>query len=264
MAGGDGQASSATEAADQQQQSQQQQSSFAYNVYNGSRADNFSPRSRREEQHHWNVRDVFQTGAEHMAAFWDNWNANPAWRTKLISGYIALGNTPSDALDGFKMFKFWDTLGQASGVASESGKKMTPMQILAFMAGKSGALAAQQAKASAQSMVKDVTNTTYTIEDPATALALTQSVLTAALGRQASPDEVKRYTSAIQSYDRANPIIDHIHQDANGNQTKTTTGGVSSTGEQALIANTANNSAEGQAYQTNGVFDQAMKILSGL
>ena len=249
-----------TDAAMGQLQAQQQQSSFQYNVYNGTTADTFAPRNRREEQRHWNPKEIIQTGAQHMAGFWDNWNANPAWRTQLITGYIALGNNPSDANDGFKMFNFWDDLGKASGAAGESGRKMTPMQILAFMAGKAGA----KAMSNAQSLAKDTTDTRYNIEDPATALAITTNVLTAALGRQATPDEVNRYKAAITSYDRSNPTVIHTHTDANGNTNSTSNGGASQPGEQAVVQSMVGNSAEGQAYQTNNVFDQAMKILAGL
>jgi len=204
------------------------------------------------------------SGGQHMAQFWDNWNANPAWRTRLITGFIASGGNPKKAADTNSMMSFWNSLGQASAAAKESGKLMTPWQILSFMAGKNGKQALSQAGSQAQSLVKDTTNTSYSIEDPATALAITQSVLTAALGRQATPDEVNKYKAAIAAYDQAHPTIEHTHTDANGNSTRTINGGVTQGGEQAVIQNTVNNSAEGQAYQTNNVFDQAMKILAGL
>jgi hypothetical protein len=266
-------ATSATAAADQQLSNgstsgaNAQTTYYPFNVYTGIKQTNNIRGSRGLRQQgipaQTNVGSLM-SGGDHMGLFYKNWNDNPVWRTELIAGYLAAGGNPKDTTDSWAMQSLWQDLGKASAASMETGHAMTPMQILKFMAGKKGALASQQAKSSAQSMVRDITNTTYTIEDPATALALTQNVLTAALGRQASPDEVRRYTSAIQSYDRSNPTIDHMHQDANGNQTSTRSGGVTQQGESALISNTVNNSAEGQAYQTNSVFDQAMKILSGL
>jgi hypothetical protein len=200
------------------------------------------------------------SGGDHMGVFYQNWNNNPKWRMQLITGYIASGGDPKKANDSWTMQNVWQSLGQASSDSKETGHPMTPMQILAFMAGKAGT----NANANAQSLAKDTTDTRYNIEDPATALAITTSVLTAALGRQATPDEVSRYKNAIAAYDRANPTVTHTHTDANGNSTSTSRGGATQPGEQAVVQSMVGNSAEGQAYQTNNVFDQAMKILAGL
>jgi hypothetical protein len=203
--------------------------------------------------------DATLTGAEHMRMFWDKWNTDAKWRTNLITGSIAAGMTkPTATAEDY--LSVWENLGKYSARSMETGTKMTPLQVLAFLAGKGGTNGLGQA----QSLATDSTHTTYQVEDPATALAITQSVLTAALGRQATPDEVSRYKNAIQSYDRANPQITKTHDDGMGHSTSSTSGGVSITGEQALVQSAAGNTAEGQAYQTNNVFNDAMKILAGL
>jgi hypothetical protein len=268
MAGGN--ASSATQAADNQQQNSGQNLNFPFTPYTGqnisSTTTQVGPRRHvgQADQTWGEWGPETTSGGSHMGLFYQNWNDNPAWRTQLIAGYIASGGDPKKANDSWTMQSVWESLGKASSASVETGHPMTPMQILAFMAGKAGSNAAAQARASAQSLVKDVTKTTYQIEDPATALALTQNVLTAALGRQATPDEVNRYKAAIASYDQAHPTVEHAHSDAQGNVTSHVSGGATQQGESAIIANTVNNSAEGQAYQTNSMFDQAMKILSGL
>jgi hypothetical protein len=236
---------------------------YPWNVYTVAKRTNNIRSSRGLRQigapAQQNTQASFITGGEHMAAFWTKWNTDAKWRATLMTGAIAAGMAnPTDSAD--KYLNVWETLGKYSAQSVEAGTALTPLQVLSLLAGKGG----KNGLGQAQSLATDSTHTTYQIEDPATALAITQSVLTAALGRQATPDEVSRYKSAIQSYDRANPQITHTHTDGSGNSTSSTTGGVAITGEQALVQSAAGNSAEGQAYATNNVFNDAMKILAGL
>lgn len=213
----------------------------------------------------WGQEDKTLTGSQHMAIFFKNWNTDAKWRTQLVTlglatGLLGKGWTTADAQ------KAWDTAGQISAQNLRTGAmKLTPMQTLQWYAGNAGKGLGNLGGLGGTPTTSTSVHSTYQIEDPATAMAITQSVLQAALGRQATPDEVARYKNAIQAYDRAHPqVTTTTSNNVTGNSTSSTTGGVTQAGESAILQNTTNNSAEGQAYQTNGVFDQAMKILAGL
>jgi hypothetical protein len=256
--------------------SQGQTPDYAYDPFYGSSNYSFNglgggaqvvPRAHlRDETSGWSKTDNLVKGTEHMNVFFKNWNTNAKWRLQLITlglatGLLKKGWSSSDAQN------VWDIAGQTSAQNYRTGAmKLTPMQTLQWYAGNAGkGLSNLNGLGAGNPTTSTDVHTNYQIEDPATAMAITQTVLQAALGRQPTPDEVSRYRNAIQSYDRAHPqVTTTTSNNVTGNSTSSTTGGVTSTGEQALVNSAAGNTAEGQAYQTNNVFNDAMKILAGL
>ena len=204
------------------------------------------------------AKDSLITGDQHMAQFNTLWNTDATWRTKLMTYAQAAGlaSASSSAID---YMNAWDKAGQYSSYWAQAGiAKQTPMEVLAWLSSKDGKtpdFGAGTGKAF------DSTRSTVNIADPQSAYDITQTVMQAALGRKADQHELASYYDALTAYARSNPTVTKTHTDAYGNQTTTQTGG---TDLQGFVQAKVGNTAAAQAYQTNNVFNGAMKILAGL
>lgn len=213
--------------------------------------------------------------ADHDNEFMSNWQGNAKWRKTLVTRALRSGlpnmyvnQDGTTSARTYDFYKVWQEAGKLSSQWADQGVNMTPMQVLEFLAGGKGGGAGGSGGSSGGSgggapTSYTTTQTSYNISDPATAKALTNAVLEAALGRRATPEETKAYRAALNAAERANPTVTTTH--VNGrSSTSTTKGGLDSAGAQQTLLDKAENTAEGQAYLTDNVFNQALQYLSGL
>lgn len=208
----------------------------------------------------------------HLDDFLNQWNSDAAWRTQLITLGLKTGlmagsnNGPSD------YYNLWLKAGQLSSDWADAGKKFTPMDVLNFLAGQTGATGLKIPGSGHQTQTSSGTSVSYNLSDAATARALTDHVLEAALGRKPDAQEYAQYKAALNAYEQANPsVISHSSTttyDANGNSTSTDSSkqkaaGASAEGRAQVLTDKANATPEAQAYQTSTLFDEAMKYLGG-
>jgi len=103
--------------------------------------------------------------------------------------------------------------------------------------------------------------------------ALTTQVLTQALGRAPTPKEIAQYKATLNAAEKANPQVtttkSQLIPDAAtgsvtiGNQSSTTTGGLSSAAEQAMVQNQAQASPEYAKYQSATTYFNSLLNLLG-
>lgn len=201
--------------------------------------------------------------ASHNANFYAFW-ANAQLRARLVTYGAKLG---IDKTDKMNLQKMWNMAGQESALLYQAGKKMTPMQVLAFYAGKGGGLGTGSGSGSGGSVSRS-SSVSYDISDAKTAKAITNAVMNAALGRQATPEELEAYKAALNAYEKANPSRSSgvSRSDGSGNSTSSSTSysGASAAGREQLLKDKADSTVEGQAYQTQDIFQKAMERLAGV
>ena len=217
----------------------------------------------------------------HWKEFNQKWNNDPKWRTTIITlAQVAGINGINSKSWNFDAQQLWDYLGKQSSDRAKFGiANQTPMEVLFDMAGVRGDgsnlanIIKGGIKSLAGSHTSTSTDTTYDISDPETAKALTNLVLTSALGRKATDAELAQYKAALNAAERANPTVhtgttttstDALGNTIGSNTTGTTTGGMSQDGKKQVIDDKASATPEGQAYQTNDVFNKALSVLAGL
>lgn len=197
---------------------------------------------------------------------------DPSQRTALLQYALATGNTA----DFSGVQSMWVKAGQISSDLYNSPQNkqyMTPFQVLALMAGNQ----MQSGRRIVSSSTSSNRSVSYDISDPQTAKALTNAVLQAALGRQATDQELVSYKKAINAYEQAHPAIS-TSSTSSTSSTDPTTGstrtrystssgshssGATSQGRQQVVQDIAQNTAEGQAYMTQDVFEKALQVLAG-
>lgn len=224
---------------------------------------NFSPNS--DGRVDWNT---------HLDDFLAKWNSDANWRTQLITLGLKTGmmagsnNGPSD------YYNLWLKAGQLSSDWADAGRKFTPMDVLSFLAGQTGAtgLKVPGQNGGKTTQTSSGTSVSYNLSDAATAKALTDHVLEAALGRKPDAQEYAQYKAALNAYEQANPsVVSHSSTttyDSSGNARSTDSSrqkaaGATSEGRQQVIADKVNATPEAQAYQTSTLFDEALKYLGG-
>lgn len=211
----------------------------------------------------------------HIDDFLNKWNSDAAFRTQLVTLGLRTGmlaqtnNGPND------FYNMWLKLGGLSSDWADAGKKMTPMQVLAFLAGgtgDSGLKGTLGGGSGKQTQTSSGTSVAYNLSDAATAKYLTDHILEAALGRKPDASEYAQYKAALNAYEQANPQVSSHSStttyDSSGNATTTDSSrqknaGATAEGRQQTIEDKVNATPEAQAYQTSSLFDQAMKYLGG-
>lgn len=200
---------------------------------------------------------------QHNANFYDLWkNAN--WRTQIIQVGLKMGYSANDTE---RLNYLWNQAGRESAALLASGKKMTPMQILKFWGGSVGGMGGSGGGGGGGGGYRSTsTNTSYDISDAKTAKAITNAVLSAALGREATEDDLATYKKALNAYEKANPSVSTTVTtgDGSGNSSSTSTskGGATGAGREQVLKDRAMESTEGQAYFTQNVFQAAMERLA--
>ena len=198
---------------------------------------------------------------------------DPSSRTMLLQYALATGHQA----DFSGVQSMWLKAGQISSDLYNSPQNkqyMTPFQVLALMAGNQKMQSGRRIVSSASSSSRSVS---YDISDPLTAKALTNAVLQAALGRQATDQELSSYKQAINAYEQAHPAVSTSTSSSTTSTDPTTgasrtrnsttngshTSGATAQGRQQVVQDIAQNSAEGQAYMTQDVFEKALQVLAG-
>jgi hypothetical protein len=200
--------------------------------------------------------------ASHNANFYSFWE-NARLRAKLVTYAAKFG---IDRTDRMSIQKMWNDAGKESALLYQAKRKMTPMQVLAFYAGKAGDSTGMGGGGGGST--ESSSSVSFDISDAKTAKAITNAVMNAALGREATADELNAYKAALNAYEKANPSRTSgvRSSDGSGHSTSssTTYSGASGAGREQLLKDKAGSTVEGQAYQTQDVFQKAMERLAGM
>lgn len=212
---------------------------------------------------------------QHGVNFYTSWQRDAAWRQRIINYGIAMGT--DGAYD--TMAKKWNDAGAYSNFlyTSSGGKvKVTPEQVLKLWAnqgssgsggpGGSGGTYVSTSSSSNSSV-------SYDISDAKTAKALTNAVLSAALGREATAAELEQYKKALNSYEKANPsrssgsshsttVSSSKGSHTTGSSSSTSYSGASAQGREQTIKDEVMQTDEAQAWTTSNLFQAAMDRLA--
>lgn len=196
----------------------------------------------------------------------ENWNRSAKFRTIMNQYAVAI---PGFGVGYRSVSAMWDAAGAYSAQLAATGKaKLTPMQVLQLWAGgkATGLPNSPIGGDGSGRTTSHSTNTSYDLSDPMTAKALTNAVLSSALGREATAEELSQYRAALNSYEKSNPTVTTGTQttDANGNSTSSSTsrGGASQAGREQILKDKAMGTAEGQAFTGASMFEKAMQVLA--
>lgn len=183
----------------------------------------------------------------------------------------------------------WDEAVKASFAWNQSSdpnaQKWTPQDVLdsyKAQAGKFGTVRQGDWMVDAQTgervkyvgaTSKTTKTTTINLSSAQDVQALTTQVLTQALGRAPTAKEVAQYKSTLNAAEKANPqtttTVSQLTPNAAtgsvdiGNQSSTTTGGLSSAAEQQMVMNTAQDSPEFAKYQAGTTYFNALMQMIG-
>lgn len=156
-----------------------------------------------------------------------------------------------------------DVIGEAANFTA-AGKRITPWQVAALVAGGS---AQGGGKAKGFTGSKSQTSLSVDLTDPETAKALVNNVLSKQLGRAATPEEMESFRNSLSAAERANPTsTTSTTQYANGDataQSSTTTGGLSGAGKEQVLQDQAMLKPEYGAYQAATTYFQALASAMG-
>lgn len=209
--------------------------------------------------------DQYKSATQMQAWLQEQWSKNARFRTIMNQYAVAIPGFGT----GYKgVSQMWDAAGAYSAQLAAAGRKLTPMQVLQLWAGgkATGLPNSAIGGAGSGSTTHTSTNVSYDLSDPLTAKALTNAVLSSALGREATADELAMYRNALNSYEKSNPSTSTstTTTDAQGNSSTSSTSkaGASQAGREQIIKDKAEGTAEGQAFRGSNLFEQAMQILA--
>lgn len=143
-----------------------------------------------------------------------------------------------------------------------AGKQVNPWQAAALMAGADNPGAAAKSKKAGFTGTKKTRDTRVDLTDPASAKALVNQVLSNQLGRNATDEEIRQFTSVLHNAENANPVVqDTTSTYVNGENTSsssTSTGGMTEAGRQQVLSDVAMQKPEYGAYQSATVYYNAL------
>ena len=201
----------------------------------------------------------FYSTDQHQAYFYNNWQNSAKFRTQMIRYAAALGYRT----DVKSAMNLWNAAGQQSAALAKNKKYMTPMQVLAFLSGGGkGGSGGGMGGGGGGGGVSTSSSVSYDISDAHTAKALTNAVLTAALGREATDEELKSYKRALNAAEKADPSRSSSTS-SGSHSSSTSESGIDGSGRQQVLMDKARATTEGQAYFTQDVFQKAMEALAG-
>jgi hypothetical protein len=217
--------------------------------------------------------DKFQSQQDYENGFYAMWN-DPGQRNKFLN--LALGGSSTGNHKSFNADiaqKIWNQAGYYSAkLADTGGPKMTPWQVLAFYSTNGNVSSSGSGSGSRSSgggggggggggagSSYTQTSTGYDISDPETAKALTNNVMQAAMGRQATAEELTQYRNALNAAEKSHPQTTTTH--VNGmSSSSTRSGGID---KQQVLTDKVTGTAESQAYTTSTLLNDAMQYLAG-
>ena len=217
-------------------------------------------------------RDVTRSSEQHNANFYDYWRQDAAWRSRMVNYGLSFGIKSNDTQ---ALTKLWNAAGDESARLYASGKKMTPEQILRFWSGSDGKTPGGGSGGGPTVSTQSSTSSSvsYDISDARTAKALTNAVLTAALGREATADELEKYKKALNSYEKGNPsrstqssYSKNVSSPGSSHTTSASStvshAGASAQGREQTIKDEVMQTDEAQAWTTSNLFQAAMDRLA--
>ena len=213
----------------------------------------------------------------------------PAQLKKFVNQGILYKNPDFNTNMGMpEIISAWDNLVKASFEFNKSdvgGQKWTPQDVMDSYAGQKGQYGTIKqgdwmVDAQTGERVKYVGPTSQTTTNKSVNLsssqdvqALTTQVLTQALGRAPTAKEVATYKSTLNAAEKANPQVttttSQLIPDAStgnvtqGNQTSTTSGGLSAAAEQQMVMSNAQQTPEYAKYQAGTTYFNALLQLIG-
>ncbi len=207
------------------------------------------------------------------------WNLPNMAGAEFRARMIRLGIATGSGSDYDSIAKMWNDAGAYSALlwSNGEGSRATPLEILEMKAGVNaggtgGYGIGRGSPSSGSTSKSSSSDTSYDISNAATAKALTNAVLTAALGREATPQELASYKAALNAGERAAPgrrsSSSTTASDGSGNGTSTSSstsqsGGLDSSGKAQILLDKARGTVEGQAFRTQDTFEKAMSVLAG-
>lgn len=142
----------------------------------------------------------------------------------------------------------WNDVASESARFTAAGKKLTPWQVAALVAGGDNPGGRKGFTGVKREVHKNVDPT-----DPATAKAMVTSVLEKALGRAPTAEELDSFRSVLNAAVQANPSVtttDVTYEDGDAvASSSTTTGGLGAAGAQQILMDEAMAKPEWGAYQ---------------
>lgn len=146
----------------------------------------------------------------------------------------------------------WNDVASETARFTAAGKKLTPWQVAALVAGGDNPGGAGGA-AKGYTGVKRQVQKNVDLTDPATAKAMVTSVLERTLGRAPTPEELDSFRSVLNAAERANPSVtttDVTYEDGDAvSSSSQTSGGLGAAGAQQVLMDEAMAKPEWGAYQ---------------
>lgn len=201
--------------------------------------------------------------ADEAAARW--YDLDDEERSEWAQYLITIGAIDAeDAGDYETLQAFWDKGVELASAYTARGKNITPKEALATFVGwdGSGQSAAGRARAAAAAAQEPFTGTrtsrseSINLSDPASAKALANYTLTQALGREALPEELEAYRSALNNYESENPTVSTTtatyEEGVQTDQSTRTRGGATAQGAQQILTDLAREEEDYAEYQAAG------------
>lgn len=213
-----------------------------------------------------NVRSTFVRDlvpADEVSARW--YDLDEEERSEWAQYLITIGAIdPEDANDYDTLQFFWDKGVELASAYTARGKDVDPKKALAVYVGwdGSGQSAAGRARAAAAKESEPFTGTrsmrreTVNLSDPASAKALANLALSQALGREALPEELEAYRTALNNYESENPTVSTstatFEEGIQTDEKTTTRGGASAQGAAQILQDLAREEEDYAEYQAAG------------
>lgn len=190
--------------------------------------------------------------ADKAAAMWYEWDDRK--QKKWLEDLKKRGILDEDASYDDARDAWFGAVDEASKyyTLSNGSRRVTPWQILdkwSVLVDKNGngVPDSQEPRTSTQ------TSKSLDISDPDTARALTNDVLSKALGRAATSKELRAYASALNAYESSNPSVSTTTTtttpDGNSTSNTETSGGASAAGRAQVLQDKAMDDPEYGAFQ---------------
>lgn len=204
----------------------------------------------------------YENADEYSASFYDmSDDERSAWGDYLVKiGAIE----ESDKWDFDVLQKFWDKGVELSSAFTARGRDITPKEALATYVGWDGSGDSAAGRARRAAMAEDAPFTgtrkmrseSINLSDPKSAKALTNYVLSKALGREANDEEIAQFREALNNYETANPTVTMSEatykEGIQTGQTSKTKSGASSAGAEQVLTDLAREEPDYAEYQAAG------------
>lgn len=233
-----------------------------------------TPKRSREETRpgiSWEVRERPESEAREQVTEWFGTEDFNKWGDYLLGlGLVDENDSRNfEALDNA-----WKEAAALSARMWSRGKQVSPWQAARILAGGGGAGGSGgsgsprygTADPFTGSRVSRSTSRNVDLSDPMTAKAIVNDVLSNALGRAATPEELEAFRSTLNAAERENPSITESTTTSNfddgvevsSSTSSTTSGGITAAGRQQVLQDEAMAKPEYGAYQAAATYFNAL------